>query len=138
VAQKVVRVVRRVGKVIEPVPGETLIERERDRQRFVEGWTPEHDEQHDRGELGQAGACYLHLVMGSLGSGAADADQSSAREPAEWPWDSEWWKPKTRLRNLIRGGALIQAEIDRLQRLKNQAVREIDVLTQINNQRAEP
>lgn len=37
--------------------------------------------------------------------------------PAAWPWDKEWWKPsKDQVRNLVKAGALIAAEIDRLQR----------------------
>jgi hypothetical protein len=37
-----------------------------------------------------------------------------------WPWDREWWKPtpNNRIRELAKAGALIAAEIDRLQRLE--------------------
>jgi hypothetical protein len=35
-----------------------------------------------------------------------------------WPWSFEWWKPKDRIRNLVRAGALIAAEIDRLQAMQ--------------------
>jgi len=36
-----------------------------------------------------------------------------------WPWDEEWWKPDNdAVRNLAKAGALIAAEIDRLQRLQ--------------------
>lgn len=35
-----------------------------------------------------------------------------------WPWDEEWWKPsEDPVRNLVKAGALIAAEIDRLQRV---------------------
>jgi len=34
-----------------------------------------------------------------------------------WPWGSEWWKPsKDPIRDLVKAGALIAAEIDRLQK----------------------
>jgi hypothetical protein len=34
-----------------------------------------------------------------------------------WPWDPSWWKPSPDpIRNLVKAGALIAAEIDRLQR----------------------
>jgi hypothetical protein len=33
-----------------------------------------------------------------------------------WPWDRKWWKPKDRRRDLVRAGALILAEIERLDR----------------------
>lgn len=77
---------------------------ERRRQIEVEGWTPEHDDQHIRGELAAAAACYAHFGW------------MARRAPTEWPWDAEWWKPKDRRRDLIRGGALIVAEIERLDR----------------------
>jgi hypothetical protein len=39
--------------------------------------------------------------------------------PTYWPWDKEWWKPSDDpTRNLVKAGALIAAEIDRLQRAK--------------------
>lgn len=31
---------------------------ERQRQIEVEGWTPNHDDEHDRGEMANAAACY--------------------------------------------------------------------------------
>jgi len=35
----------------------------------------------------------------------------------EWPFSSEWWKPaQDPIRNLVKAGALIAAEIDHLQR----------------------
>lgn len=39
-----------------------------------------------------------------------------------WPWDKSWWKPTPddRIRELIKAGALIAAEIDRLQRLNKE------------------
>jgi hypothetical protein len=35
-----------------------------------------------------------------------------------WPWDRAWWKPSpnNRIRDMEKAGALIAAEIDRLQR----------------------
>ena len=80
-----------------------LIAQERERQIAKEGWTPEHDAQHDMGQLVDAARCYC-------GAFHANATMSSA-----WPWDAEWWKPKDRIRNLVRAGALIAAEIDRIQ-----------------------
>jgi hypothetical protein len=34
-----------------------------------------------------------------------------------WPWSKHWWKPtpNDRVRELVKAGALIAAEIDRLQ-----------------------
>lgn len=37
-----------------------------------------------------------------------------------WPWSREWWKPKNPRRDLVKAGALIVAEIERLDRLEAQ------------------
>lgn len=36
--------------------------------------------------------------------------------PVDWPWATRWWKPKDRVRNLERAGALIIAELERIER----------------------
>ena len=36
-----------------------------------------------------------------------------------FPWDKKFFKPKDKLRNLVRAGALIAAEIDKLQNQNN-------------------
>jgi hypothetical protein len=87
--------------------GVSAIAAERQRQKDVEGWTPEHDDRHDRDELSAAAACYAYFGWVRPSSGAA---------PTEWPWDDGWWKPKSRRADLVRAGALIAAEIDRLDR----------------------
>ena len=83
--------------------GSDLIREERDRQINEEGWSREHDAGHTRSELALAGAAYaLH---------AAGEAEAAARA---WPWDAVWWKPGVPLQDLIKAGALIAAEIDRL------------------------
>lgn len=83
---------------------------ERMRQRSVEGWSPEHDDLHVNGEIAAAGACYaLH--------GAGWTHKLIAPITTLWPWALSWWKPKDRRRDLVRAGALIIAEIERLDRL---------------------
>lgn len=87
--------------------GIELISEERIRQLCKEGWTPEHDDTHDMGELLRGGAAYALAAN-------AGAD---ALIPASWPWSQRWWKPSDDpVRNLVKAGALIAAEIDRLQR----------------------
>ncbi|AMM23203.1 hypothetical protein [Variovorax sp. PAMC 28711] len=77
---------------------------ERQRQIMSEGWTPEHDDAHDGGTLAVAAAYYaLNDVSHTYGS-------------VSWPWASEWLKDKGPRRNLVRAGALIIAEIERLDR----------------------
>lgn len=84
---------------------------ERTRQITQEGWTPEHDDEHDMGQLAHAAGCYA--LFGD------DYAFSDGHPPIRyWPWDAEWWKPKDRRRDLIRAGALIVAELERMDRLE--------------------
>ncbi len=88
---------------------------ERQRQIAAEGWTPEHDDAHDNGELLAAARMYFQISTG----GTLVFRQMTVRRktvPLGWPWDPSWWKPKTPARNLERAGALCMAEIDRLAR----------------------
>jgi len=92
--------------------GSALIAIERARQKDQEGWTPEHDEEHDENELALAAACY------------AMPDQMRSifnLRKRLWPWSPDWWKPTpdNRIKELVKAGALIAAEIDRIQREKN-------------------
>jgi len=90
--------------------GVEAIAQERRRQIETEGWTPSHDDAHFQGELAAAARCYA-MEPGD------DPDEQDL--PEEWPWDPEWWKPTPhdRRRELAKAGALIAAEIDRLDRL---------------------
>ena len=88
-----------------------LIAAERQRQIDAEGWTPEHDDaEHYAGELVAAAICYAYHPF---------SDERLANPvPWRWPWEPESWKPtpKDLIRELIKAGALIAAEIERLQR----------------------
>lgn len=113
--------------------GAELISEERQRQIEVEGWTPKHDDEHSKNELSLAAIVYAYpsprpIEIKSL-----------------WPWDWSWWKPTipeltehsngreqagdhipitvsdeawrtAHIRDLTKSGALIAAEIDRIQR----------------------
>jgi hypothetical protein len=84
---------------------------ERQRQVETEGWTPAHDDQHDDGDLARAAACYAKRSA-RLYRGIVDLEPP----PGDWPWEGRWWKPKDARRDLVRAGALILAEIERLDR----------------------
>lgn len=84
-----------------PAASDVLAERKR--QIESEGWSADHDDQHVGGGLAKAAACY------ALG-------RSTIAETVLWPWDWGWWKPKDRRRDLVRAGALIIAELERLDR----------------------
>ena len=90
----------------DPNDGAALISAERSRQMKEEGWSSSHDDQWRNGELATVAVCYvLNDTFGVW-----------------WPtsWDKKWWKPKDKIRNLVRAGALIAAEIDRLQKLADE------------------
>ena len=88
---------------------------ERRRQIEEEGWTAEHDgAEHAPGDLALAAACYAKHATRS--DAARQYWKDEGKEPKRWPWASHWWKPKDRRRDLVRAGALIAAEIDRLDR----------------------
>ncbi len=87
---------------------------ERLRQVAQEGFDGDHDNEHSNGQLAMAAACY------------------AAPEPIEirhyndpWPWDVSWDKRQKhdRRRQLVIAGALIVAEIERLDRAAILAVR---------------
>lgn len=91
--------------------GIEAIATERHRQISVEGWTPEHDDEHTSGEMSAAAATYAFNAFTNTSYRAYAADPVGF-----WPWDAEWWKPKTPREDLVRAGALIAAEIDRIDR----------------------
>lgn len=73
-------------------PGTALIGLERQRQKSIEGYTEDHDDNHDQGEMAEWAISYLKNYLLEEGN------------------DSE-------ITNLVRAGALIAAEIDRLIRV---------------------
>jgi hypothetical protein len=97
---------------------------ERKRQIEKEGWSIEHDDDHDDGSLAKAAGCYaLHAggvkdIVGKLEDhGTGVRGRTLEKIPRHWPWSAAWWKPKRNPRkDLVRAGALIVAEIERLDR----------------------
>lgn len=81
---------------------------ERLRQIDKEGWSRSHDDKHDAGELPRAAACYAIAAL--------DHFSVPDIERLLWPWSSACWKPRDARANLVRAGALILAEIERLDR----------------------
>jgi len=111
------------GAVCVPIPltGAELIADERRRQIEVEGWTAEHDAGHAPFSMAIAGACYALDLKASIVLCTDHRHENFIVNDALdclWPWDMEWWKPTPNdpIRQLVKAGALIAAEIDRLQR----------------------
>lgn len=91
---------------------------ERRRQIDEEGWTAEHDDGHADRSMARAAACYALEASGA-------PMRRTNNIPNLWPWHWSWWKPEGplnesniayQIRNLTKAGALIAAEIDRLER----------------------
>ena len=108
--------------------GIDLIREERRRQIEEEGWTTEHDDEHGGADLARAAACYaippeMRESSGRFGWGSVVMKLVNLL----WPWWESpargapfmnWWKPtpEDRIRELTKSGALVAAEIERLQR----------------------
>lgn len=100
--------------------GVELIAEERKRHEKI-GWTTEHDDEHSAGALAVAGASYALDVASRLAVANGSeywADEYATHSQSIWPFDAEWFKPtpKDDIRELVKAGALIAAEIDRIQR----------------------
>lgn len=90
---------------------------ERQRQVSAEGWTAEHDDEHSNGELAGSAACYAQHVNSRGWIYATNPESyQSENESSSWPWSPDWWKPSNPRRDLVKAGALILAEIERLDR----------------------
>lgn len=85
--------------------GIEAIAAERQRQIDVEGYTPEHDQEHHNvHQLEDAALAYIATARGG-------------EPPAGlywWPWDKAAFKPSTTERDLAKAGALIAAALDSL------------------------
>ena len=88
---------------------------ERRRQVTQEGWTPAHDDGHDDRSLALAALSYT-LQAARAKRDYENGGYLETSPPSTWPWDRAWWKPKDPRRDLVRAGALILAEIERIDR----------------------
>lgn len=114
--------------------GIDLIAEERQRQIEVEGWDYNQDDNYKRGEMMGAAGCYVanalskhledynHTNQSPLAHFEIYSFNTTKEEKSgwidAWPWDKKWdkrWK-HDKMRSLVIAGALIAAEIDRLQK----------------------
>ena len=87
---------------------------ERRRQVGTEGWSPDHDDQHKNGEMPLAAG--LYAISAGFALKYLDGETKTCPVPDGWPWASEWWKPSNARQDLVKAGALILAEIERIDR----------------------
>lgn len=103
--------------------GADAIALERHRQIAEEGWTPDHDDEHGGLVMARAASGYIEAAMYAedcLDLGITDGRTMPLISSLRWPWHPDWWKPSPDpRRNLVKAGALIAAEIDRLDREAN-------------------
>ena len=114
--------------------GIELIAAERERQITAKGWSAAHDDKHNNAELAYAGSCYAHVGAAvKRGIDVKDIKEfytDGMDSLIHWPWEDESWKPSNDpIPNLMKAGALIAAELDRLMRLDSQNARSLPPVT---------
>jgi hypothetical protein len=102
--------------------GIELIAKERQRQIEKEGFTAEYDDRWKKSELAYAAATYA-ITDGDRHYRILMPKDENWKGLGDvlWQWEKKWFKPTPadRIKELVKAGALIAAEIDRLQRLNN-------------------
>lgn len=102
--------------------GIEIISAERKRQIEVEGYDESHDDEQKGEQIAYAAACYAIPNEKRYGIHCVTyPNHFSMLFDRIWPWERKYWKPtpENRVKELAKAGALIAAEIDRLQRLKD-------------------
>jgi len=92
--------------------GIELITEERERQ--LTKWPSKHDDLHFQGEILQGALSYIEISAYNK-----ESPPESVEMEHWWPWDLETFKPGNPvdgIRCLVKAGAMIAAEIDRIQR----------------------
>ncbi len=100
--------------------GLDLIQEERKRQLVKLGWTKDHDTQHKEAELGIVAVLY---IINGLDNPKLKGDIEILQTLFDiWPktWSRDWDKRDStnQIKSLVKAGALIAGEIDRLQNKK--------------------
>ena len=92
-----------------------LIVEEQRRQIKELGYTPEHDDGLTGGQLAVAAICYATPPE-------YRALETETNIPINWPFEDASWKPvpDSRIRELVKAGSLIVAEIERTLRLNDE------------------
>lgn len=111
IAEQQKRIDAEIMEVEFELTGADLIVAERQRQITEEGWTAMHDDYYEDDVLARAAICY------ALPEKLRECNPGKDF-PKWWPFCWGWWKPTPddRIRELVKAGALIASEIDRLQR----------------------
>lgn len=109
------RVVELESRSVTAAAADVLTERQR--QVTAEGWSSKHDDKYKNTELAFAASCYaFHAAAATWDLEDDGIPYDSHPAPKQWPWDPSWWKPTDARRDLVKAGALILAEIERIDR----------------------
>lgn len=100
--------------------GIELITDERKRQIEVEGWNSEHDAEHDNSELALAAVAYALPDNLNYENVCGEDFERSYFFPFHHSWFKEGEGLSGRIKELVKAGALIAAEIDRLSSLETE------------------
>lgn len=89
---------------------EVMVARE---DQIAKGYDAENDAEHRGGELARAAGAYAL-------AGSREDERTRALGLAMWPelWPDETYKPRLYRDNLLRAGALLLAELERLEQLR--------------------
>lgn len=101
--------------------GIELINEERKRQLESEGYDSLNDSFYKNNELPKAAACYAAYNYLDKKEEMLDLDSYTVYDvPELFPFDKKHWKPSPndRIKELSKAGALIAAEIDRIQAIE--------------------
>lgn len=90
------------------------VHHERMRQITLEEFSRERDDHWQAGELALAAATYA--ISAAPADALNDEDLLADTMESIWPWEATWLKPTDPRRDLVKAGALIAAEIERLDR----------------------
>lgn len=98
----------RGGQGFFEVPDVTAARILAERERQVDlGWTPAHDDQHVNNEIETAAHCYLTACRDGY-------DEIAVMN--HWPWEMDSFRPGSASRNMVKAGALLLAEQERIER----------------------
>lgn len=100
-----------------------------ERKRQIEKWNGQHDDDHHRTELVYAAICYAAPYRKGEGKSMGKPNRIVLEDKRAygtviyqdpWPWDDKWDNrdKHSRKKRLAIAGALIAAELDRLEREK--------------------
>ena len=108
------------GIHLSPRTGAERIRYERWRQLVLKGFSFGYDDRHVDGELAMAALAYVNAGLISQCRPNTSVVLSLPNNAFGWPRGRSEWKPSDDpIENLVRAGALIAAEIDRLLRLEH-------------------